>query len=345
MPTVVWARRDMGGDDGTTPDHARLRRLRPHPRARGRAGRGRGRRPHDAHPLPGGDLLQDGPLRGVRRRRAVPVHLRAHDPAGRAVRRDPRLSLQGLPAQRDLRPLGCGHRVAGQLVGRRVGIAEYQLTANVWIRGILADFHNVPVNSVRYMTGGLHQPGREEKTAIPVLPEGIEIAGCPEGRTLSEMLVSGEIDALYTPRVPRPFLDHDPHVRRLFPDVREVEENYYRLTQIFPIMHVIVIRREVYQRNRWLASSLAKAFAQARDLAFRGLDETASLPFVLPWVYDEIGRVQALMGEDYWSYGLNDANVLALTTFLRYAREQGLARDEIEPRDLFAPETLASLTI
>src|ERR1017187_7190377 len=160
---------------------------------------------------------------------------------------------------------GAGIESPGQLVGRRVGIAEYQLTANVWIRGILADFHNVPVNSVRYMTGGLHQPGREEKTAIPVLPEGIEIAGCPEGRTLSEMLVSGEIDALYTPRVPRPFLDHDPHVRRLFPDVREVEENYYRLTQIFPIMHVIVIRREVYQRNRWLASSLAKAFAQARD--------------------------------------------------------------------------------
>ena len=240
---------------------------------------------------------------------------------------------------------GAGIESPGQLVGRRVGIAEYQLTANVWIRGILADFHNVPVNSVRYMTGGLHQPGREEKTAIPVLPEGIEIAGCPEGRTLSEMLVSGEIDALYTPRVPRPFLDHDPHVRRLFPDVREVEENYYRLTQIFPIMHVIVIRREVYQRNRWLASSLAKAFAQARDLAFRGLDETASLPFVLPWVYDEIGRVQALMGEDYWSYGLNDANVLALTPFLRYAREQGLAAGEIEPRDLFAPETLASLTI
>jgi 4,5-dihydroxyphthalate decarboxylase len=240
---------------------------------------------------------------------------------------------------------GAGIESPGQLVGRRVGVAEYQLTANVWIRGILADFHNVPVNSVRYVVGGLHQPGREEKVAIPGLPEGVEIIPSPAGRTLSEMLVSGEIDALYTPRVPRPFLDHDPHVRRLFPDVREVEENYYRLTQIFPIMHVVVIRREVYQRNRWLASSLAKAFAQSRDLAFQGLGETAALPFVLPWVYDEIGRVQALMGEDYWSYGLNDANVLALRTFLRYSREQGLAAGEIEPRDLFAPETLASLTI
>jgi len=242
------------------------------------------------------------------------------------------------------------HSAAGiespeQLVGRRVGIAEYQLTANVWIRGILADFHHVPVNSVSYVTGGLHQPGREEKVAIPVLPEGVEVTSCPDGRTLSEMLVSGELDALYTPRVPRPFLDGDPRVRRLFPDVRQVEESYYQRTRIFPIMHVVAIRREIYQRSRWLASSLAKAFGQARDLAFRGLAETAALPYVLPWVYDEIARVQNLMGEDYWSYGLNDANELALNTFLRYAREQGLAQDEIEPRDLFAPETLDSLTI
>ena len=242
------------------------------------------------------------------------------------------------------------HAAAGieapeQLAGCRVGIAEYQLTANVWIRGILADFHGVPVNAVRYVTGGLHQPGRDEKVAIPALPEGVEVTPCPAGRTLSEMLVSGEIQALYTPRVPRPFLQRDPRVRRLFPDVRQVEESYFRRTRIFPIMHVVAIRREVYLRSRWLASSLAKAFGQARDLAFRGLDETASLPFVLPWVYDEIGRVQALMGEDYWSYGLNDANQLVLSTFLRYAREQGLAKADIESRDLFAPETLDELTI
>lgn len=232
-----------------------------------------------------------------------------------------------------------------QLAGRRVGIAEYQLTANVWIRGILADFHGVPVDAVRYVTGGLHQPGRDEKMAIPALPEGVEVTPCPAGRTLSEMLVSGEIQALYTPRVPRPFLQRDPRVRRLFPAVRQVEESYFRRTRIFPIMHVVAIRREVYQRSRWLASSLAKAFGQARDLAFRGLDETASLPFVLPWVYDEIGRVQALLGDDYWSYGLNDANQRVLGTFLRYAREQGLAKADIEPRDLFAPETLDELTI
>lgn len=240
---------------------------------------------------------------------------------------------------------GAGIESPEHLAGRQVGVAEYQLTANVWIRGILADFHGVPVSSVRYVTGGLHEPGREEKVAIPVLPEGVEVVPCPDGRTLSEMLVSGEIDALYTPRVPRPFLERDPRVRRLFSNLREVEESYYRQTRIFPIMHLIAIRREVYQRNRWLARSLAKAFTEARDLAFQGLEETAALPLVLPWAYDEIGRVQDLMGEDYWSYGLNDANQLALSTFLRYAREQGLAEREIEPRDLFAPETLPSLAI
>jgi 4,5-dihydroxyphthalate decarboxylase len=134
-------------------------------------------------------------------------------------------------------------------------------------------------------------------------------------------------------------------VRRLFPNVREAEESYYQQTRIFPIMHLVVLRREVYQRNRWLARSLAKAFGVARDLAFAGIDETASMPSVLPWMYDEVGRVRALMGEDYWSYGLNDANEAALSTFLRYAREQGLATDEIEPKDLFAPETLPALTI
>ncbi|HUZ39683.1 MAG TPA: hypothetical protein VMV17_25455 [Streptosporangiaceae bacterium] len=240
---------------------------------------------------------------------------------------------------------GAGIEAPQDLVGRRVGVAEYQLTANVWIRGILADFHGVPVNSVRYRTGGLHEPGRVEKVAIPALPDGVEVVPCPEGRTLSGMLVSGEIDALYTPRAPRPFLEHDPHVRRLFPDVREAEESYYQQTAIFPIMHVVAIRREVYQRNRWLASSLVKAFEQARDIAFQGLDETAALPLVLPWVYTEIGRVQALMGEDYWSYGLTRANEHVLSTFLRYAREQGLAKNDIEPKDLFAPETLDTLSI
>lgn len=232
-----------------------------------------------------------------------------------------------------------------ELPGRQVGVAEYQLTANVWIRGILAEFHDVPVNSVRYRTGGLHQPGRVEKLQLPSLPPDVEVLPCRNGETLAGLLVSGGIDALYTPRTPRPYLDGDSRVRRLFQDVREAEEKYFAQTGIFPIMHVVAMRRDIYLRNRWLAQSLVKAFTQARDLAVEGLDETAALPLVLPWVYEDIARVRAVMGTDFWSYGLNSANELTLRTFLSYAREQGLATKALEPADLFATETLETVLI
>jgi 4,5-dihydroxyphthalate decarboxylase len=197
---------------------------------------------------------------------------------------------------------GAGIGSPRDLVGRRVGVAEYQLTANVWIRGILADFHDVPVSSVRYVTGGLHQSGRREKVAIPALPEGVEVTACPEGRTLAEMLVTGEIDALYTPRVPRPFLDGDPRVHRSSRTCAR-PRSYYRQTQIFPIMR----RRhpaEVYERSRWLARSPVKGCTQARDLASAG--STDRRPAVRPALGLPGDRPRrALMGGDYWSYGLN----------------------------------------
>ena len=231
------------------------------------------------------------------------------------------------------------------LVGRRVGVAEYQLTANVWIRGILQEYHGLPAGSVLYVTGGLHEPGREEKLALDGLPEDVDVSACPAGRTLADLLVAGEIDALYTPRVPRPFLDRHPGVARLFADARAAEEAYFAVTGIFPIMHVLALRREVYEANRWLAASLVKAFTRARDLAMAGLEETAAYPLVLPWAYEDVARIRATMGDDYWSYGLDAANETALRTFLRYSREQGLAKEDWAPRDLFAPETLERATI
>jgi len=231
------------------------------------------------------------------------------------------------------------------LVGGTVGVAEYQLTANVWIRGILAEFHSVPVGAVRYMTGGLHEPGRVEKVELPGLPAGVEVVMSPPGRTLAGMLVDGEIDAIYTPRTPQPFLDGDSRVRRLFPDVRAVEERYFELTGIFPIMHVVVVRHEVYQAHRWVAGSLLKAFTQSRDLALADLDETATLPLILPWIYEDIARVRSVMGSAFWSYGMNPGNELSLRTFLRYSAEQGLASRQLEPADLFAPETLDTVVV
>jgi 4,5-dihydroxyphthalate decarboxylase len=229
------------------------------------------------------------------------------------------------------------------LAGKTVGVAEYQLTANVWIRGILADRYGVRVSSVRYRTGGLHQPGRPEKLAV-TLPPDVEVASIGPGQTLSDMLAAGDIDALYTPRTPRCFAQGHPKVARLFPDFRAVESQYWRDTGIFPIMHVLVIRADVYRRDRWVARSLLDAFGKARGIALDGLDETASLRYMLPWLPGDVAYAQQVLGRDYWTYGLagNEAALAALT---RYSHEQGLTARAYEPRELFVPEVLEETVI
>lgn len=229
------------------------------------------------------------------------------------------------------------------LVGKQVGVAEYQLTANVWIRGILADHYGVPVDAVTYRTGGLHEPGRVEKLRVE-LPPSVRVEPIRSDQTLSEMLATGEIDAIYTPRTPASFARGDSGVRRLFDPSGPAEEAYFAATGIFPIMHVVVIRREIYERNRWLARSLFDAFCQAKELCEAGIDETAAARYMLPWLHDEIARTRNLLGDDYWSYGL-EKNVEVLRTFLRYSFDQGLATRLLEPADLFAPETLFSTLV
>lgn len=229
------------------------------------------------------------------------------------------------------------------LVGKIVGVPEYQLTANVWIRGILADHYDVPVASVRYRTGGLHEPGRIEKAGFD-LPADIEVAPIPADRTLVDMLVTGEIDALYCPRIPRPLVEGRPEVRRLFADPRREEEQYLAETGIFPIMHTVVLRKDLYEKHPWLAQSMYKAFIEAKRRVEERIVETAASPYMVPWLYDEMERVRRLMGKNFWAYGVHE-NETALRTFLRYAYEQGLASREMSPTDLFAPETQESYVI
>jgi 4,5-dihydroxyphthalate decarboxylase len=236
---------------------------------------------------------------------------------------------------------GSGIDDPADLRGRTVGVAEYQLTANVWIRGILAEHYDVPVESVRYRAGGLHAPGREAKVAHDI-PPGVDIAPIAPDATLSGLLASGEIDAVYSPRTPRAFLEGQ--ARRLFTDARAEEERYFAATGIFPVMHVVVLRSELYAARPWLARSLFDAFEESRRHAVQRIGETAASQSMLPWLYAEAERTSQLMGSDFWTYGVA-GNENALGTFLRYSYEQGLARELLSPESIFAPETTEGYVI
>jgi 4,5-dihydroxyphthalate decarboxylase len=223
------------------------------------------------------------------------------------------------------------------LIGRRVGCPEYQMTAAVWIKGILADFYGVAVNSVTYHTGGLKEAGRRE---VPMdLPADIVIEPIGDDRTLSDMIETGEIDALYTAEAPTGFENGSPNVRRLFSDYEKVERDFFRQTSIFPIMHTVVIRQDVYEKNPWVAQSMNKAFVRSKELAYQDLQEMVALKTMLPWLPAHLEQTMALMGEDYWAYGL-ERNEATIARFLRYSFEQGLSPKLLGPEDLFAPETL-----
>jgi len=234
-----------------------------------------------------------------------------------------------------------GIRTPADLRGKRVGSPEFQLTAGVWVRGILAEHHGVPVDSVTYYTGGQETPGRIEKGAVET---DLDIRPIPPGATLSQMLADGDLDALQTPRVPSPFSAGDRRVRRLFDDVVTVERDYYAATGIFPIMHVVVLRSDVYERHRWMAQSLYKACVAARDDAYRRVYDSSALRFMEPWLIQHIEQSRELLGNDFWSYGLS-SNEKVLDVFLRYHHEQGLSKQRYEPADLFAPETAEAFVI
>jgi 4,5-dihydroxyphthalate decarboxylase len=236
-----------------------------------------------------------------------------------------------------------GIREPKDLVGRRVGVPEYQMTAPVWIRGILSDEYGVAANSVEYWTGGEESPGRDEKIKLN-LPPRFRLRPIGSTQTLAQMLADGEIDALYTARTPSTFRTRPDDVRRLFANHVEVERDYYRRTRIFPIMHTLVMRRDVYTANRWIAQSLYKAFVAAQRKTYADLGETAALKAMLPWLNAHVEDTRREMGEDWWPYGLAP-NRHVLETFLRYHHEQGLSAQMLAVDALFAPESLESFVI
>jgi 4,5-dihydroxyphthalate decarboxylase len=236
-----------------------------------------------------------------------------------------------------------GIREPADLAGKRIGNPEYQMTAPVWIRGLLQDEYGVPVDSPTYVTGGEEEPGRDEKIKLD-LPPNFRVQPIGPAQTLSSMLAEGEIAALQTARMPSTYLTRPDRVRRLFEDYVDAEKDYFRRTRIFPIMHTVAIRRELYEAHPWIAMSLYKAFAQAQKIAYAELYQTAALKTMLPWLTAHVEEARRELGEDFWPYGFH-ANRHVLDTFLRYHHEQGLSKRRLAPEDLFAPETLERFRI
>lgn len=238
---------------------------------------------------------------------------------------------------------GSGITRPEQLKGRRMGVPEYQITAAVWMRGILEHDFGVAPRDVSWHSGGLFEPGRIEKQHIS-LPEGVVLEPIPQGRTLSEMIATGEVDSLITARAPVTFRDGTGRVARLFPNFRDVERDYFRRTRIFPIMHTVVIKREVVDAHPWVPMNLYKAFCAAKDEFVRSFDDDSAMRLMLPGLVAELEEARDLMGEDFWPYGL-EPNRHVLQTLMDYAREQGLLEKPLELHSLFAPETLEAYRI
>lgn len=226
---------------------------------------------------------------------------------------------------------GSGISRPEDLVGKRVGTPEYQLTACVWQRGILAEDYGVPVESVRYFTGGIEEPGRPEKIRLN-LPEAISVTPIRADQTLSAMLAEGELDAIYSATEPSCF-GRVPQVRRLFEDFVNVEMDYYRRTRIFPIMHTVVVRRALYERHPWVARSLVKAFTESLECAYDDLTHRNALKVMLPWLPQHLADTLDALGPGYWDYGL-EPNRHVLEKFARYSHEQGLASRVRAPEEI-----------
>lgn len=222
-----------------------------------------------------------------------------------------------------------------QLAGKRIGVPEYQMTAAVWVRAFLEDDHGVASSSVEWHQGGLETWGR--KPFEPVEPEGVTIVPTAQGKTLSGMLVDGEIDALISPRVPSVFKPGT-GIRRLFDDPSAAARDYYARTRIFPVMHTVAIRTELVDANPWLPYTLFKAFTEAKALAIRDLEDTTAHHISLPFLHDHVDETRALMGHDFWAYGL-EANRPTLEAFLAASHRQGLTDRVLKPEELFPEST------
>ena len=238
------------------------------------------------------------------------------------------------------------------LKGKRVGTPGYGMSANTWIRGFLKDEYGVEADDMQWIEttkssdagslGGSGWSAFEEDGSSPYFfPPDFPLQQGPPGIDESELLLSGACDALITAITPSAFLEGNPGIRRLFPDVKATEQQYFRKTGLFPIMHVVGIRRDAIDENPELPKAVYDMYSAAKKIAYADLETTTSLKVSLPWVTQEFENTQALMGDDYWRYGI-DANRKELELVMRYTHEQGLVKKHEDFRKLFHASTLAT---
>ena len=220
-----------------------------------------------------------------------------------------------------------------QLAGKRIGIPEYQMTAAVWMRSILSSQYGVTPHSVHWYTGGVNQPGRAERLELPDLP-GVRVTAIGQQATLDGMLIDGEIDAIIAPQIPDSFTAGCNGIRRLFRHPRVVEEAYFKATGIFPIMHLMVVRRSTGEADPDLPLAVYDAFCRAKVCTLSRLADADAASVMLPWVVDEVEAARQLMGADYWPYGVS-ANRLVLDAFVTELRWQSLIDAPLSLADLF----------
>ena len=230
---------------------------------------------------------------------------------------------------------GAGIAAPKDLEGRRVGVPEWAQTAGIYVRGLLQHDYGVDLRAIDWVQAGVNAPGRREKIALS-LPPGLKLTPAPD-KSLSGMLASGEIDAAVSAREPG-------NAKRLFEDYQGLELAYWKKTRIFPIMHVVVLRRETYERHRWLAMNLMQAFEAAKRRSLARAIELSVSHMPLPWIADSAKRWRDLAGEDFWPYGV-EPNRATLEAYLQYAFEQGVCRRRLAVEEVFAPETLSSFKI
>ena len=224
---------------------------------------------------------------------------------------------------------GSALRKPKDLEGRRVGVPEWAQTAGMYCRGMLQHEYGVDLARIKWYRAGVHQAGRIEKVELK-LPKGVELTAVPD-RTLSQMLQSGELDAVISAR-------HIEGAPRLFEDYAAAELAYWKKTRIFPIMHVVVLRKDVYERDPWIAANLLKAFEAAKQRSLARVAEMALSHLPVPWVPGHVERWRESAGADFWPYGL-EPNRPTLEAFLQYAFEQGVCHRKLSVDELFARET------